>query len=257
MLKQQNKGRENDLEVMHDAARNNDVATLRAVLDGGGCDVDEVDANRMTALYLAANRGATECVRMLLKAGARVNLSDRDWKTPLDVAAYRGFVDIVALLIHHKADLNHLTHSGDTALHRAGNEDCMKMLITARAPVDVKNKNGITPLAIAIVNQKRMCAEVLLDAGAKISALPPGTEIPPWLLGGFTKRQNVTRALLTFIGVLKKRFAVRGMEYNGNRLPRELVSMLVICIWKTRLNDKWIGGADGGAGGRKQGCYLM
>jgi Ankyrin repeats (many copies) len=43
---------------LHDAAAANDVAALRELLDSGGADVEQRDAEDCTALHWAADRGA-------------------------------------------------------------------------------------------------------------------------------------------------------------------------------------------------------
>ena len=49
-------------------------------------DFYELDANGRTALHYAAERGDLKEVRVLVEAGAFVNLLNNDWKTPLDLA---------------------------------------------------------------------------------------------------------------------------------------------------------------------------
>ena len=94
------------------------------------------------------------------------------------------------------------------------------MLIQAGAELDALTNDGTTPLAVAIRNNKPDVAELLLDKGAKMSNVHKRVKIPDWMNSIVTKRQNVRRSLITFIGVLRKRFAVSGggTEYKrGNR----------------------------------------
>jgi len=54
--------------------------------------VDAVAANGVTALHLAASRGADQTVTLLLKRGANHRLQMADGQTPSDLARTRGFV---------------------------------------------------------------------------------------------------------------------------------------------------------------------
>src|SRR3990167_8586215 len=102
------------------------------------------------------------------------------------------------------------------------------MLVQAGAELDERGKIGYTPLARAIECNKPDVAELLLDKGAKISNVHEDVEIPYWMNAIITKRRNVRRGLLAFIGVLRKRFAVSGggTEYSRGRLPRDVVGVI-------------------------------
>ncbi|KAI8342970.1 hypothetical protein BC941DRAFT_410086 [Chlamydoabsidia padenii] len=55
--------------------------------------------NSWTPLFWAASDGHAECVRILIAAGAKVNVKDENGKTALYYAAWEGYMDIVQLLI--------------------------------------------------------------------------------------------------------------------------------------------------------------
>src|SRR3990167_7958866 len=117
------------------------------------------------------------------------------------------------------------------------------MLIQAGAELETHDKDGDTPLACAIMYNERDVAELLLDKGAKMSNVHEGVQIPNWMNAIATKRQNVKRALWTFIGVLRKRFTVSGggTEYTRGRLPRDVVGLLGEYIWRMRFDKRWEG----------------
>lgn len=87
-------------------------------------------------LHMAAEAGLSDIVKILLEAGASINLKDHSNYTPLMYAAKKGRKDCVEMLIAAKADL----HSkdgffGDTALQLAGHAahlDCAKLLLDAQ-----------------------------------------------------------------------------------------------------------------------------
>ena len=70
-----------------------------------------------------------------------------------------------------------------------------------------------------------------------------GVGIPDWVHDIVAKRQNVKRGLLALIGVLRKRFAVRGggTEYSQGRLPRDVVGVISRWAWSTRFDGRWEG----------------
>src|SRR3990167_5667605 len=99
------------------------------------------------------------------------------------------------------------------------------MLIQIGAEGDARNTYCYTPPPHSIPPPKCDAAELLVDKGAKMSNLHEHVEIPDWMKGIATKRENVKRSLTTFIGVLRKRFAISGggTEYTRGRLPRDVV----------------------------------
>src|SRR3990167_4913183 len=116
------------------------------------------------------------------------------------------------------------------------------MLIQAGAVVDARSNNRYTPLAFAIGFNKHDAAELLLDKGAKVSSVREDVQITDWMNGIVSKRHNVKRSLLAFIGVLRKRFAVSGggTEYTRGRLPLDVVRLLGWWVWSTRFHERWI-----------------
>ena len=114
------------------------------------------------------------------------------------------------------------------------------MLIRASAEVDGLDEEGHTPLSFAIATNKPDCAELLLDAGSKMANVGEGISIPDWTNDIITKRRNVKHSLVTFMGVLKRRLVVPNAY--GNRVPRDMVTLLSNHVWATRFNHRWIEG---------------
>jgi uncharacterized protein len=184
---------ERDLRIyagLHAAAARGDVAEIeRLIADGERVNIQ--DANSRTPLHVAVYRKHHEAARALLRLGANPNAFDaqrydivtiaavqndiemlnialqnganaRNVTTPADstaliTAAHLGHVEVVRILIAHKAPLDHVNARGWTALHEAvalGNGGpnhvaTVEALVKAGADTDIKDRQGATALSYA------------------------------------------------------------------------------------------------------------
>jgi ankyrin repeat protein len=76
-------------------------------------------AGGFTPLLYAARRGCAECARLLVKAGADVNLTDPDGVSPLLLATLNFNFDTAALLLQHGADVDKWDVWGRSPLYAA------------------------------------------------------------------------------------------------------------------------------------------
>lgn len=108
----------------------------------------------------AAECGQTEQVRRLLEIGADVNEG-----APIVGAAAEEHSDIVGLLIAAGADIDAQDIAGNTALHHAarwGNTDIAKQLLAAGADANIANDDEETPFTLAVRNGQTECLRLLL-----------------------------------------------------------------------------------------------
>ena len=86
-------------------------------------DVNTKGKDGKTALHLACTKSSTVPVKLLLESGADVETPatslDTHGMTPLMFAAANRRLDVVKLLLTHKANVNSLDVLGRTALHHA------------------------------------------------------------------------------------------------------------------------------------------
>lgn len=114
------------------------------------------DSSGATPLHEAVRYGNLEIATMLLDAGANVNAKDNLGKTPIMLIIPKNKIyDTYTLLLNYEADLNEKDMYGDTVLHTAAmlhvSTNVMRMLVLHNKEiVNTRNKEGVTPLEIAI-----------------------------------------------------------------------------------------------------------
>lgn len=109
---------------------------------GGGAIVYANDEmlEASTAVSLAAVEGHTECVKLLLAAGAEVRTYAGG--ITLIMVAFHGYKDCLNLLIDAGVNVNAQGGTGNTALMASaygGHEDCVQLLLSAGADVAHRN----------------------------------------------------------------------------------------------------------------------
>lgn len=72
---------------MHEAAQRGESLQLQQLIESGAC-VNQVTVDSITPLHAASLQGQTQCVQLLLAAGAQV--SDPAGKTPSGLNASAG-----------------------------------------------------------------------------------------------------------------------------------------------------------------------
>lgn len=136
-------------------------------------------AKRSTRLLLkAAAEGDVAGIRSALAAGADVDGPDSaDGRTALIVAVIAGHPEAVEVLIQAGADLEvRCKGFGLTALGWTGSQprgaESARLLLAAGADIEARQKRiGATPLLWAVKGGGMEIVEVLLDAGADVTAV--------------------------------------------------------------------------------------
>ena len=130
--------------------RNMEIALL---LLGQGADVNIMDAEGYTPLYMASDSGHRDRVEFLLEHHADVNLmSGQISDTPLTMAAVMGEVEVARVLLHHGAFVDHRDNQGWTPLFvasRYGHLDIVQLLIQSGAAANTPDNEDWTPLFVA------------------------------------------------------------------------------------------------------------
>ena len=126
------------------------------------------------AFVEAAMNGNRDAVRALLKEGADVNTTQADGMTALHWAAQKGDVELAKMLLYASANLKATTRIGGyTPLliaSKSGNAAMIDTLTQAGADANAPTMNGTTPLMLAAAAGKPAAVKALLAHGAHINA---------------------------------------------------------------------------------------
>jgi cytohesin len=162
--------------LLHRAAQQGRVASLRVLLEGGA-DLRGGGLHHRTALYEAAKYGHVAAVALLLDRGADPNVREgSSGFTPLHIAAERRHLEVLRVLIARGAEVNALNQLAQTPLWQAswkpeqGDDAVARVLLSAGAATEVHHGGGVTPLMMAARYHHRPFVQALLDAGANPNA---------------------------------------------------------------------------------------
>jgi hypothetical protein len=154
-------------------------------------------------VFDAVSRNDEKTLRALISQG--VNVDEPGGAIPLHEAARRGFLPLVGLLLEAGADLSSKDPvTQRTALHEAADgmlvydpragfwyespHEMVRFLIARGAPVNVRDKDGATPLHYAARDLQLLSVAALVEAGADVNAVandgstPLGNAMKGWRL---------------------------------------------------------------------------
>ena len=159
------------------AARGDERSTV--ILLAHGANPNATDKNGGTPLYLAAGEGRTGCIRLLLEAGAYTEPKlppGIGRSTPLICAAMNA-PDLLATktLLDFKANINACNPEGMTALHqvaRCNTANHALLLLEHNADLNLRSKDGKTPLTVAITYNNHDVLQLLLERWFQFSECP-------------------------------------------------------------------------------------
>ncbi|XP_051803036.1 ankyrin repeat domain-containing protein 24 isoform X2 [Acanthochromis polyacanthus] len=108
---------------------------------------------------------------LIVKKGLCPTKLDSEGKSAFHLCVSRGRLDCLEVIISHGADVNVLDGAGFNALHLAaknGQSECLKRLLQERLSVDSTDSIGRTPLHHAAVSGCLSCTETLWDFKANL-----------------------------------------------------------------------------------------
>merc|ERR1712166_879330 len=142
------------------------------VLAGFGADVKQADNNGHSPVWKAAQKGHTEVIKVLAGLGADVNQADNNGRSPVWEAADQGHTEVVKVLAGLGADVNQAENEGVAPLEQAaykGHEEAVRMLLGVGADANpAPDIRGDTPLSDAKAGGHTKIVELLVEAGARV-----------------------------------------------------------------------------------------
>jgi ankyrin repeat protein len=231
---------------------------------GAAPDARHATYYNATALMLAVNNRDQDMVRLLLEAGAKVNLTDKAGDSALNWATFYGDAAIADILLAHKIDATLFGHGNalDVALRRghqqlveryvdylgkrqpvaaknqplfeavaAGDGVALKAALAAGAVPGARDSTGRTALSLAARRGDVNMARALLDEGADINATDP-IGFTALMEAARDGKADVAVLLLDRKADLRLRAAASGLELTALHLAtasgqKELVKLLV------------------------------
>jgi len=156
------------------------LATVKTLVERGGCDVRQRAGDGTSCLMWAATGGSLAVCEYLAARGADPSLPDADGSVPLHWAAGSGAADIVDwLLTAHRADLRTRNAFGCTVAHFAASGGqlamCRHLHGTHRVDFLEENGHGHDALAKAVAFRKHDVARWLLDEVYGLGPIGGGT----------------------------------------------------------------------------------
>ena len=187
------------LEDVFDKLADNELSTVRSWIEAAGTSavvgrVNSVSYDKQGLLHVACAFNQPKTVEMLLKLKANAELAEASGLVPLMIAANEGATECVSLLLAAGANVNArnrdssatigegmsiplFVSGGRTALHFAcdrGNRECAQLLLEQknidRAAMD---NDGCTPLDLALLSNHLETARLLDENAVIVSAVAP------------------------------------------------------------------------------------
>nr|XP_020465168.1 ankyrin repeat and SOCS box protein 11-like isoform X2 [Monopterus albus] len=160
-----------DRTPLHDAAYQGRLLHLRTLITQG-FHVDTLTMDRVSPLHEACLGGHYACAKFLLDNGANVEAVSTDGATPLFNSCSSGSVACVRLILQHHISIN-TTHQLASPIHEAAkkdNKECLELLLSYGAHIDMELPVVGTPLYSACMARATACVELLLHSGADVQA---------------------------------------------------------------------------------------
>jgi ankyrin repeat protein len=202
------------------AAQSDGSADIVRLLLSKGADVKAVDGFKSTMLHAAAFGNDIDTIRQLADSGLDVNAVNFPGFTPVAISASQGSVAAVKLWLSKSANVNVASSDGSFQKVKAGSialghltplmyavthgsVEMVQMLLDAGANVNAADVRGMTPLMLAVANDRQ-------NAGVIRSLIAKGADVNAKSLAGETAldwaRKNgspVALGLLTRAGAVE------------------------------------------------------
>ncbi|XP_077752808.1 ankyrin repeat domain-containing protein 26-like isoform X5 [Canis aureus] len=136
-------------------------------------NINAVDYTNRSCLHLACANGHEDMVKLLVDRKCQLNLRDVENTTALLKAVQSQDEACVDILLKHGANPDLKDIKGNTALHYAAlgdNVTIAQKLLLKKVNMEIRNKDGLTPLLLAINEKKEKMVAFLVEK-ANINAV--------------------------------------------------------------------------------------
>ncbi|KAM6934376.1 ankyrin repeat and SOCS box protein 11 [Xenentodon cancila] len=160
-----------DRTPLHEAAYQGRLLHLSSLV-AQGFHVDTPTMDGVSPLHEACLGGRYACAKFLLDNGANATAVTADGATPLFNSCSSGSAACLRLLLQRGASV-HNSHQLASPLHEAAKKDhreCLELLLSCGAPIDMELPDLGTPLYSACRAAASGCVEVLLHSGTNVRA---------------------------------------------------------------------------------------
>lgn len=160
---------------LHVAAYRRQYAAARSLI-AEGANPNALEGQKYDIVTIASVANDIEMLKLALENGASArNVTSPYDGTALIAAAHLGHAEVVRLLIAAKAPLDHVNNLGWTALIESivlgdggkNHTETLQVLVQSGARLDLADRNGMTPLALARARGYTVMVDILQRAGAK------------------------------------------------------------------------------------------
>lgn len=148
-----------------------DLDAIRDTIKARPTELEETDGLKNTPLLAAIVAGREEAMKLLIELGAQLDPINLEGRGPISVAIQHRHPQLIPILVEAGASIEVLCndYSKRSLMHDAvieGSLDDIKLLHELGAKVDLKDREGFTPLHRAVELQIEAKAQYLLELGA-------------------------------------------------------------------------------------------
>ncbi|NXG04864.1 ANR24 protein, partial [Sakesphorus luctuosus] len=155
-------------EKLLQAVDYNDAARVTSLLVRKGLVPTKLDSEGKSAFHLAATRGNVDCLEAMLAHGVDAMTKDSSGSTALHLASKHGHPQCVSKLL--QVGLAQREERALCPQAASGCISCSEILCDFKAPLNVKDKDGSTPLILAAKMSHSELCRYLLHRGAAVNS---------------------------------------------------------------------------------------